>query len=208
MELSDRPPQKLPVILLTVFEPFGGSGVNASFEAGRLLATYPGVQMVVLPVTAGDAERVALQALARTQPVLMISLGEAGPEPLVRLEKVAINWDDFRLPDNGGNTNRDVAITADGSDARFATLPVSRIEKNLAGLTPLRVTVSLSAGAFLCNHLAYAVLQAMAGGTAPVCPYLFVHVPCWRPQNGPEALHNLVATLASLLHECTQYAIK
>ncbi|HVK01978.1 MAG TPA: hypothetical protein VM490_00740 [Armatimonadaceae bacterium] len=195
-------------LLLTAFEPFGGSRVNASQEAAIRLAALPGTRLATLPVTAGDAERAALRALCRltaagSVPDLMLSLGEAGPERVVRLEKVAVNWDDFRLRDNAGGQPRDVAIHPAGQDARFATLPVARIARDLEGRTPLPVQVSLSAGAFLCNHLAYAVLEAMARGDVPAIPYLFIHVPSWRPDGpeGEQGLQDLVATLGAVVAE-------
>ena len=136
-------------------------------------------------------------------PDLMVSLGEAGPERVVRLEKVAVNWDDFRIRDNGGGQPRDAAIRAGGADARFATLPVGRIARDLEGRTPLPVQVSLTAGAFVCNHLSYAMLEAMASGDIPAVPYLFIHVPSWRPgvPDSEEGLHALVATLGMVLAE-------
>jgi pyroglutamyl-peptidase len=196
------------LILLTAFEPFGGSGVNASLEAARLVAADPRVRLAVLPVARGAAEAAALRALCRlheagTPARLMLALGEAGPEPVVRLEKVGVNWDDFRIPDNAGNRHRDEPVRPGGPDARFATLPVGRIERALEGRTPLRVRVSLSAGAFLCNHLAYAVADAMATGAAPPCPFLFVHVPCWRPTGDGDdsGLHAIVSTIGAILAE-------
>jgi pyroglutamyl-peptidase len=186
--------------LVTAFEPFGGAQVNASWEAARLwAASDPSVRCVRLPVVRGVAPTVALAALrdASVAPSLMFSLGEAGPwtaDASVRLEKVAINWDDFRIPDNAGAQPRDTPIRSGSPDARFATLPVARIADALAGNTALPVTVSLSAGAFLCNHVAYALLDS---GALP-CPFAFVHVPAWRPDDGPERLEALVATLRSV----------
>jgi pyrrolidone-carboxylate peptidase len=63
---------------------------------------------VVLPVIRGEAEDAALRALRAmadddNRPGFMISLGEA-PCAEVRLEKVAINWDDFRIPDNAATS--------------------------------------------------------------------------------------------------------
>ncbi|GAB4460479.1 MAG: pyroglutamyl-peptidase I [Armatimonadaceae bacterium] len=190
-------------ILLTVFEPFGGSDVNASLEAGYLLAQADDrIQLVTLPVVRYAAPDRALSLLQDRvdqgdPPQFMVSLGEAGPEPVVRLEKVAINWDDYRIPDNAGNQPRDAAICPGYPDAYFATLPVATIAERLAGRTPLPVTVSLSAGAYLCNHTAYGVLDFLR--QSPICPYTFIHVPSWRPTNGREPLYALVETLRLVL---------
>ena len=137
--------------------------------------------------------KTALAALPE-QPKLWLMLGEAGREPkAVRLEKVAINWDDFRLPDNLGAQPRDTAIVPGGPAAYFASLNVAKIATTLEKKTPLPVEVSLSAGAFLCNHLAYCALHE----SLPF-PTTFVHVPAWRPEDGGEALGKLVATLRAI----------
>lgn len=223
-------------VLLTAFEPFGGAGVNASEEAARFLAADNRVTLAVLPVVRVAAADRALAALQRMQaanrpPDLIVSLGEAGPEPVIRLEKVAVNWDDFRIPDNGGNTPRDTAINAqpDAPNAHFATVPVARIAANLAGRTPLPVQVSLSAGAFVCNHLAYAFSEALkekdegermkdkkgkegepgadGSGLLSFIPspssFVFVHVPRWRPgePDGDTGLHAIVATVGAVIEE-------
>ena len=93
------------MILLTAFVPFGGADVNASQAiAERLAATNTALELLLLPVVAGKAEAILRARLAEGPlPTVCLSLGEADETPHVRLEKVAVNWDDFRLPDNDGN---------------------------------------------------------------------------------------------------------
>jgi pyroglutamyl-peptidase len=182
-------------ILITAFEPFGGATVNTSWEVAQLLAAQDSrIHVVQLPVVRGAAEEKALAAVKSLAPTLYLALGEAGAEPVVRLEKVAVNWDDFRIPDNAGNQPRNAAIRTGAPDAYFATLPVAAIAEALRDKTPLPVVVSLSAGAFLCNHLAYAVLDA---GVA--CPFAFVHVPNERD---PARWGAIVQTVAALCDYC------
>ena len=131
-----------PSILVSAFEPFGGAGVNASQEVaqrldGLMLANGATIETLVVPVVAGEAERIVFEQLRnRPRPLAYIALGEAGPERVVRLEKVAINWDFFSIPDNAGNQFRDQAIVASGPDAYFATLPFANLhtdfDKSLA----------------------------------------------------------------------------
>lgn len=207
-------PPPRPPILLTAFEPFGGAAANASLDVARHLALDdPRLHLVTLPVVRGEAERVALDALraltnagGTTPPVLFLALGEARGASDVRLEKVAINWDYFRIPDNAGNQPRDEPIRANGPAAYFATLPVFEIAARLAGKTPVSVVVSLSAGAFVCNHLAYAVLDALATNVLdlPGSPagFVFVHVPAVRPEDAGNAappLDDIVATVRTVI---------
>lgn len=209
--------------LLAAFEPFNGAAVNASLEvAHRLAENDPALDLVVLPVVRGEAERVLLGALAgrsenngTAAPRLVIALGEAGNSAEVRLEKVAVNWDDFRIPDNAGNQPRDEAIVSDGPAAYFATLPVARIAADLAGQTPVPVVVSLSAGSFVCNHFAYAVLHALATkkpatGTPLPPAFGFIHVPALRPETERDAsltLDAIAATVRAVLDAATAAAI-
>ena len=202
-----------PPILLTAFEPFHGATINASREVGeRIAAGDSRVTFVVLPVIRGEAEDAALRALRAmadddNRPGFMISLGEA-PCAEVRLEKVAINWDDFRIPDNAGNQPRDEAINAGGPDAHFVTLPVARLAAALCGRTPVPVVVSLSAGSFLCNHLAYCALDALAADS--LCPYGFVHVPAVRPgdpTDGRPDLDAITITVRQILDAAAAHGL-
>lgn len=185
------------MVFVTAFDPFGSASVNGSREAALCWAALdPEITVAVLPVVRGLAWRVAQTTLAALTepPKLWLLLGEAGREPkTVRLEKIAINWDDFRLPDNLGAQPRDVPVVPHGPDAHFSSLPVARIAAELDNKTPLPVQVSLSAGSFLCNHLSYHALHAQLP-----FPAAFVHVPAWRPEDGGEALGQLVATLRAV----------
>lgn len=58
------------------------------------------------------------------QPDFILCVGQAGGRPDITVERVAINCDDFRIPDNGGNQPEDEPVVADGPSAYFATLPV------------------------------------------------------------------------------------
>jgi len=84
------------------------------------------------------------------------------------------NLDDARIADNDGDQPIDAAIEEGGPAARFSTLPVKAIVAALieAGLP---ASVSLTAGSFVCNHVAYLV-----GGAVERNPGLrggFIHVP-------------------------------
>jgi len=202
------------MILLAAFEPFGGAAVNASLlVARRLIEDDPALGLIALPVARGQAERVLLGALAECAraetpppPTVVLALGEARGATDVRLEKVAVNWDDFRIPDNAGSQPRDQPIRADGPAAYFATLPVSQVAARLAGKTPVPVVVSLSAGSFVCNHLAYAVLDALAtnalGLSVPPPVFGFIHVPAARPEDtgsGVPSLDDIAATVRAVV---------
>ena len=204
----------MSIFLLTAFEPFGGAIVNGSLEAARLLvAERDDTHLCVLPVVRETAPQVLLREIealqeAGTLPRVVVSLGEAGPEPVIRIEKAYLNWDDFRIPDNAGNTPRDTTIVENGPAAYFATVPVASLVAALNGEQEtgfLPVRVSLTAGSFVCNHTAYVVSHTLSLWSHLQSPpsFVFVHVPAWRPEDGPSALHTVVQTIDRLLDRLT-----
>ena len=78
---------------------------------------------------------------------------------MVRIERVGLNLADFEIPDNHGRKARDEPLSGNGPAAKFATLPVRKIEEAmLAAGIPSRI--SNSAGSFLCNACLYSFLSA------------------------------------------------
>jgi pyrrolidone-carboxylate peptidase len=122
-------------ILVTGFEPFGGSPVNPSAMAAESLAhgRFPGteVRVLVLPVVGGTepgSARAALDAMLEAFPAdAAIHFGEAHVRGEVSVERVAVNLRDYRIADNSGAFAEDSPVVADAADARFATLPVRAI---------------------------------------------------------------------------------
>ena len=93
-------------------------------------------------------------------------------------EKVAINLDDARLADNEGVMRNDVKILDNGPDAYFSTLPINEIVDAIKA-QGIPASVSLSAGAFLCNHVFYVAQNKFAGTNVRSG---FVHVPLMDSQ--------------------------
>ncbi|MCW5548500.1 MAG: pyroglutamyl-peptidase I [Opitutaceae bacterium] len=175
-------------ILLTGFEPFGGDSVNPTAEiVGRLHGTSIGgheVVGVVLPCVFGEAVVRLKTALRRTAPRLVICLGQAGGRAEITPERVAINVDDARIPDNAGRQPVDVPVVRGGPTAYWSTLPVKAI------VTALRqrgipAAVSQTAGTFVCNHVFYALMHRLRRRRAVQAG--FIHVP-WLPAQGKPAL--------------------
>lgn len=104
----------------------------------------------------------------------MVGVGLAGGEVGIRVESVAINLDDARIPDNAGAQPIDEPIAPGGPAAYFGALPVKAavaaiVERGI----PARV--SHSAGTFVCNHVFYLLMRALA--SRPGVRGGFVHVP-------------------------------
>jgi len=152
--------------LVTGFEPFGGDRVNPSFEAlRRLPARLGGLDIATgaLPVVYGAALPALREAIAAAAPDIVLCVGLAGGRTELSLERVAINIDDARIPDNDGNQPIDRPVVASGPAAYFATLPIKAAVAALreAGLP---AAVSNSAGTFLCNHVFYGLMHEAASG--------------------------------------------
>ena len=167
-------------LLITGFDPFGGSTLNPSQAAIEAIASaeqmFDDAQLHtgLLPV---DTQRIAdrLDALWQdSQPDIVIHLGESAKASRLTLERVALNLLDFDTPDNAGQQVVDQPIHAAGPAALFATLPI-RLLRDRLNEQGIDAELSLSAGAYLCNQALYLSLaQARHRGGAMVG---FVHVP-------------------------------
>lgn len=163
-------------ILVTAFDPFGGEAVNPALEAVKgLPSQVAGADIVTVevPTVFGRSIAVVQAAMEQHQPDAVLCVGQAGGRPAVTPERVAINIDDARIPDNEGNQPVDTPVVEAGQTALFSTLPVKAMVQAIteAGLPS---SLSNTAGTFVCNHLMYGVLHATAG--TPVRAG-FVHVP-------------------------------
>lgn len=171
-------------VLVTGFEPFDADTVNPSWEVARALDGWQSsgahVHAVQLSCVFGQAMTQLDAAIGQRQPQLVICLGLAGGRNEVSLERVAINIDDARIPDNNGQQPVDDAIVAEGPTAYFSTLPIKAIVRDLQA-TGLPGAVSNTAGTFVCNHVFYGLMHRLAQrpGTARGG---FVHLPCLPEQ--------------------------
>jgi pyroglutamyl-peptidase len=174
-------------VLLTSFEPFGTHTINSSLEVGRAVARRPppGVDLdwLVLPVVAGACVEAAWARVVQVRPSLVLALGQKDGAARLCVEEAAANLHDFRMRDNAGNWYRKQPILPGGPSAYLATARTDRI---LRDLQDRRVPAerSLSAGAFVCNHLYYGLLHraAVEGSPHQTC---FLHLPLLPEQVSP-----------------------
>jgi pyroglutamyl-peptidase len=172
-------PQKhAEVVLVTGFEPFGGEKVNPSWQVcTQLEAEIAGmrVETVRVPCEFRRSIEVVADAIERHHPQVVLCLGQAGGRTRLGVERVAINVDDARIPDNAGAQPLDEIIAPNGPPAYFATVPVKAMAAAMrAAGAPTEV--SNSAGTYICNHVMYGVLHyiAASGHRARAG---FIHVP-------------------------------
>jgi pyroglutamyl-peptidase len=170
---------RTPVVLLTGFEPFGGARTNPSWDAAsRVAATWDGpgaVHARRIPVTFADAPGAVLDAVAEVRPDAVVMLGLHGGAHEVRLERVAVNVADARIPDNAGAQPVDRPVVEGGPVGHWSTLPLRAALEALQAVG-VPAALSPSAGTYVCNATFYAVQDALAKGTGPRVSG-FVHVP-------------------------------
>lgn len=187
-------------ILLTAFEPFGGEKINPAQEAVKLVKNnINGAEIVKIdvPVTFGEAGKVVHDAMVKENPDVVLCIGQAGGRVGITPEKVAINVEDGRIPDNAGYQPIDLACFDDGETAYFTQLPVKKMVAKIkeAGIP---ASVSYTAGTYVCNFLMYNVLyyidkefKNVKGGFMHVP---FVHEQVLTKPNTPSLSLNDVVT--------------
>ena len=169
-------------VLLTGFEPFDQDTVNPSWEAVRLLdGTSHGDVRIVgrqLPCAFALAPARLHQLLEEFEPELVIAVGLGPGRADICIERVAININDARIPDNLGAQPIDTPVVPDGPTAYFSTLPIKAMVRALkeAGIAS---SVSHTAGTFVCNQVFYCLQHALAGSAVRAG---FIHVPALPEQ--------------------------
>lgn len=170
-------------VLLTAFEPFGGEKINPAQEAVKLVKdNICGADIVKIdvPVVFDKAGKVVYEAMKKEKPDVVFCIGQAGGRFGITPERVAINLQDARIPDNDGQQPFDKKCFDDGAPAYFTLLPVKKMVENIKKAN-IPASVSYTAGTYVCNDLMYSVLyhidkefKGMKGG--------FMHVPYLNEQ--------------------------
>ena len=164
-------------IIVTGFDPFGGEKINPSIECVKALPEIEGVELIrlELPTVFNESAKRLNEVINDVKPDAVLSVGQAGGRPGITMERIAINVDDARIPDNISQQPIDEEIQVEGEAAYFSTLPIKRIVKAIreAGIP---AEVSNTAGTFVCNHIMY---QALFAATKADKPFKagFMHIP-------------------------------
>jgi pyroglutamyl-peptidase len=169
--------RRVPKVLITGFDPFGGEAINPSQQIAQALdgEAIAGHRVVgaILPTEFGAAPAALEKMLARHRPAVVIALGQAGGREGISLERVAINLIDARIPDNAGAQPVDARIVDNAANAYFSTLPIKAMLQRLRA-AGIPAALSQTAGTFVCNQVFFALMHAMRRRRARGG---FVHVP-------------------------------
>lgn len=175
-------------VLVTGFEPFGGDAINASLEAVRRLPSRIGrleLATAELPTSYRRALAALEAAIADTAPRIVLCVGQAGERATLCVERVAVNLQDARIPDNDGLQPVDTPVIPGGPAAYLSTLP-ARAAVAALHAAELPAEISMSAGTFVCNHAFYGLMHFAAQRGQPFRGG-FLHVPRLSPQAGAAA---------------------
>ncbi|SHF33655.1 pyroglutamyl-peptidase I . Cysteine peptidase. MEROPS family C15 [Caldanaerobius fijiensis DSM 17918] len=165
-------------VLVTGFDPFGGEKVNPAFEViKRLSSNIAGAEIVKLqvPTVFRKSIDVTIKAIEEEKPDFVLCIGQAGGRFAITVERVAINIDDARIPDNENNQPIDTPIDPEGEPAYFATIPIKAIVEAVKN-EGIPAAVSNTAGTYVCNHLLYGVLNYINKNDLNIKAG-FIHIP-------------------------------
>ena len=202
-------------IILTGFEPFGGSNVNPSTLACKSLdkKTIEGyeVQAIEIPLRYKEIKQNIESVLIREKPEIVICTGQSS-RSVISLERVAINIASLeKSAYSCGTKPIDEILDIDGRDGYFSTLPIRKIKDGLEeNMIPCEI--SNSAGTFGCNQIFYHLMHFINKNEINI-PAGFIHVPSLPEQvigkNIPSmtldliilSLEKAIITTAKHLHE-------
>lgn len=159
-------------VLVTGFEPFGGSTVNPSQQ---LVEALDGdLAKALLPVSYARAADELRRTIAETEPDVVICFGQADGRSGISVERFAHNLDEATTTDNDAAAGSGAPIDAHGPAAYPSTLPVEEIVAALHA-RGIPASPSRDAGGFLCNHVFYVLMGELERRRGAVGG--FVHVP-------------------------------
>ena len=115
------------------------------------------------------------EAIAKYDPDVILSIGQAGGRSEISVERIGINIDDCRIPDNAGNQIIDEPVFKDGPAAYFVNLPIKAMVAKIKE-HQIPAAVSNTAGTFVCNHVMYGIMY-MIDKKYPNIKGGFIHVP-------------------------------
>ena len=159
-------------ILITAFEPFGGSDTNITQDVLSALPCNIGKAEVIkqcLPVSFERAPIALKEAIKEHNPDMLLLLGQCPEGEYIRLERFAMNMMDSQKADNDGYCPSEKVIYSNAPLAYRTPINIKTIIHHLQE-EKLPVVVSNSAGLYVCNRVYYEALHLQQNA-------LFVHIP-------------------------------
>lgn len=190
-------------VLVTGFEPFGGSEVNSSWETAVRVGQRPPkdvcMETLLLPVSFMRAGKKIREALKVKRPDVLVMLGQRGKGESIDIERIAINMMDASNPDNDGYHPQEQTIVDGGEAAYFSNLPVKTLRDALLH-RGIPARVSNSAGLYVCNSTYYNALNEIYDQGLST-KALFIHLPIISEDFPIEMLTDAIqAIIETIIH--------
>lgn len=165
-------------MLVTGFEPSYGLKRTPSGECATLLDRnlVLGCEItgLVLPQVFRKSSEMAINAIDAIKPDIVVCLGAyLGND--IRLERLAINFEDDRSGDNSKIPAYDRKISISGAVAYETNVDCRSLSAKLLD-SAVRNHISYNAGTHVCNSLYYSVLEYITTRSSDV-KCIFVHIP-------------------------------
>ena len=170
-------------VLITGFDKFGGESINPSSLCVNSLPDNINnieIKKISLPTVFKDSSQILEENIKSFSPNIVICVGQAGGRSKITPERIAINIDDARIPDNIGNSPIDETIRKDGENAYFSTLPIKAIIEEL-NKNNIPSAISNTARTFVYNHIMYESLY-ITSKKYPNIKSGFIHIPYIKEQ--------------------------
>lgn len=202
-------------IILTGFEPFGGSDINPSIMAcqvfnNKIIDGYK-IKAIEIPLRYNEIKPIIERILTKEKPEIVICTGQS-PRSVISLERIAINIASLeKSVYSCGEKPMDEILEVNGKEGYFSTLPIRNIKECLEE-NKIPCEISNSAGTFGCNQIFYHLMQFINNYEINI-PAGFIHVPSLPEQvigkNSPSmtleliihALEIAMTTTIKHLHE-------
>ena len=197
----------MPTILLTGFEPFGGSASNPSQQVAEHLHgenAIGGAHVVsaILPVVMGADWETLEAAIIKHQPAAVLSLGLAAGTTCLDVERFAVNLKITEADDPAKPLAPNLPqspIVPGGLPALFPTLDSERMAAAICANAGVPARAHGYAGSYACNHILYQALHH-AAEAGLFYKAGFIHLPLSSEQAIAENKRHLPSLpLASLI---------
>lgn len=165
-------------ILVTGFDPFDQESINPSIEAVKQLPDQiddAQIFKLEIPTVMQQSSDKIIEKMNEINPDVILSVGQERGRADLSIERVAININDFRIPDNQGNQPIDAPIVKNGADAYFSTLPIKAMLKACLD-NDIPASISNTAGTFVCNEVMYLIAHTIKTQQLNIRSG-FIHIP-------------------------------
>lgn len=168
--------------LITGFEAYWNYPENSSWVVAESLSLKRSDISAIsrqMPVSFARSGIALRNTVKEHRPDLILMLGQSGGSDRVKLERLAINLQDAKLPDNDGYIADEDVIDDEGENVLFTNVPIKQL-RSLVENTGISVKISNSCGLYVCNRLYYEALKICR--EIPGTQALFIHLPYYEGQ--------------------------